>query len=830
MITRLTVSGFKSFATATTLEFDAGLTAIVGPNGSGKSNLADAVRWVMGEQSKAKLRLDDRDDIIFAGADGRPRSGLAEVELVLANLPDAVMQGRSELAISRRLYRDGQSQYFISGVSAKLAEVQSLLAAASVSPSGYSVIGQGAIDALILASPIERQSLFADAAGIREPELSRAAAWRQLDQSKLNCQRLRDILAEIEPRLHHLEKAIKHSQTASELDQRCQELRQSLVNARATAAAADLQAAESTHTVAAKKLHQLQQQLSVATRELAEIRHQLRQTADQRDRLEADIAASLAQQRQLLTAVHESKQQVESTHEHIEELQKLTATQADLQQRLNTAQAELHTLEQDQAATTAAAGRAAATLAETAQSVASAQAILSQLRQSQQAGTRDQYVNHALDVMRTLASGLLKQDLPPDQVKLLVHKAGRLLSHAANRHPGTVAAQLQAAQAVMETAMHRRETAAEHQTNITISQRSRDIDLKYVREQIANYQLELERLASQLATEPDLVTKLERFEHQHQVAMTQLAEQDDRLKDLRTTLATPESGRQSGAEAAAAVACTQIENDIETVKQQLHTAQAAIGTAQSAATDAATLAQSWQLDMPSQSKLSTLSHGDPVALAAELAAATAKRDALAETNTDQQSEYHEVKNRHDQLSSQITDLEQAQADLVLLIQRLDSLIRRRFQQNFGLLAEQFGAFCARLLPGSTGKLALKADGDSYGVEITVAPRGQRPIGIQGLSGGERTLAGIALLAAILRTNPSPFVVLDEIDAALDEVNSGQVAAMLEELAGATQLIIVTHNRQTMQVASTLYGVTLNSAHLSTVISMRLDQATAIAAR
>lgn len=828
MITRLTVTGFKSFAQRTTIELSSGLTAVVGPNGSGKSNLADAVRWVLGEQSKARLRLDERDDIIFAGADGRPRSGSAEVELVLAGLPEAVMQGRAELAIKRQLYRDGGSQYWLSGAPVKFSELQALMAAAGISAGGYSVIGQGAIDALVLATPAERKSLFADAAGIREPELSRATAWRQLEQTTQNCQRLTDIVAELEPRLKSLGRQVASHEGVTALQDQIVRLRQDLVTSRAVQAQAD-------HVAAQERLRHLGRQqterataLAEAQEQLESIRHHKQRAAIARDRLEASIAASLAQQRQQLAVVHEAQLKIETGKLQETQVAEARLTRSAVEKKLKQALELLEALENDQTATSEASARAAATVADTAKAVAAAQDMLKALRRSQAEGTRDQYVNHALEIMRSLASSLHKQEMAPEQVRLMVHKAGRLLSHAAHRQPAEVAAQLQQAQQTLEAAMHRRETASEHQTNITITLRSREIDIKHQRSLVASYQAEIESLTATIQEAPP-ASQREVLERHYQKAGERLAELDQQLAKLRTSLAEP-SSTDTDIEAETAVTCAQIEHELASLREQAISTETDRVKAETALADAHHLAKSWNLSIPSLTSVQTSPDADPATVAAALAAAEAKLDALAGMSDGQLAEYHEVKDRHDKLVSQISDLTAAGADLEGLIKRLDGLIRRRFQQNFGVLAERFTYYCGQLLPGATGQLKLKAEGTDYGVDISVAPRGKRPVGIQALSGGERSLAGIALLGAILSTNPSPFVVLDEIDAALDEANSGHVAAMLAELATTTQLIIVTHNRQTMQAAQTLYGVTLTGNHLSTVLSLRLEQATALAAR
>ncbi len=198
---RLELQGFKSFAARTELEFSPGITAIVGPNGSGKSNVADAVRWVLGEQSMRQLRGKKSDDIIFAGAQGKAAMGMAEVSLLLDNSAGWLPSEYTEVKITRRSYRSGENEYLVNNSKVRLKDVLLLLSQARIGHDSYTVVGQGLIDATLSLRAEERRSLFEDAAGIRHFQAQRDEAENKLLQTEQNLGRLHDILAEIEPRL-----------------------------------------------------------------------------------------------------------------------------------------------------------------------------------------------------------------------------------------------------------------------------------------------------------------------------------------------------------------------------------------------------------------------------------------------------------------------------------------------------------------------------------------------------------------------------------------------------------------------------------------------------
>jgi chromosome segregation protein len=218
---RLEMLGFKSFAVRTLLEFSPGITAVVGPNGAGKSNVADSMRWVLGEQSMRQLRGKKSDDIIFAGAQGRAPLGMAEVSLTLDNSTGWVPSEYSEITVTRRSFRSGENEYLLNKQKVRLKDVLLLLAQARIGHDSYTVVGQGLIDAALSLRAEERRGLFEDAAGIRPFQVQRSDAENRLKQTEQNLDRLRDIVSEIEPRLAPLEeqahRAVEFGQLNSEL-------------------------------------------------------------------------------------------------------------------------------------------------------------------------------------------------------------------------------------------------------------------------------------------------------------------------------------------------------------------------------------------------------------------------------------------------------------------------------------------------------------------------------------------------------------------------------------------------------------------------------------
>lgn len=209
----LEMQGFKSFPDKTVLEFGKGITAVVGPNGSGKSNISDAVRWVLGEQSTKTLRGSRMEDVIFGGTSQRKALGYAEVTLRLDNADKGINSDKDEVAVTRRYYRSGESEYKINGEVCRLRDIHELFMDTGLGRDGYSMVGQGRIADLVSARSSQRRDMLEEAAGISHFRYRRADANRKLEQAEENLVRLRDILAELESRIGPLktqsEKALK---------------------------------------------------------------------------------------------------------------------------------------------------------------------------------------------------------------------------------------------------------------------------------------------------------------------------------------------------------------------------------------------------------------------------------------------------------------------------------------------------------------------------------------------------------------------------------------------------------------------------------------------
>ncbi|MBQ1189804.1 MAG: AAA family ATPase, partial [Lachnospiraceae bacterium] len=271
------VQGFKSFANKIVFEFHNGITGIVGPNGSGKSNVADAVRWVLGEQKVKQLRSSSMQDVIFAGTETRKPQGFAYVAITLDNSDHQLAIDFDEVIVSRRIYRSGESEYMLNGSPCRLKDINELFYDTGIGKEGYSIIGQGQIDKILSGRPEDRRELFDEAAGIVKFKRRKNIAQKKLEDEKQNLIRVSDILNELEKQVGPLE---KQAATAKEYLRLREELKHYDVN---------LFLAE--NGIIQKTLAEIREKEAVVTADMEDSRKESEQIKLEYDKLSEEIFA-----------------------------------------------------------------------------------------------------------------------------------------------------------------------------------------------------------------------------------------------------------------------------------------------------------------------------------------------------------------------------------------------------------------------------------------------------------------------------------------------------------------------------------------------------------
>jgi chromosome segregation protein len=749
------MQGFKTFANRTLLEFlppkegDRGITAIVGPNGSGKSNIADAVRWVLGEQSLKLLRGKKSEDVIFSGSDKRSRSGFAEVSLTLDNQAGGNDIGFPEVVITRRIYRDGESEYLINKNKAKLQEVLLLLARANFGQRTYSVIGQGMIDAILVASPKERKEFFDEAAGVKQYQLKRESAVRKLDASDENLKQAELILAEIEPRMRSLSRQVRRLEERASLEKELRALEFSYFGS---------------HW---KRIRE----------EFAAIDAKTRTVEESRKDKEKEIEAVRASLSGMETEETKSDGLMALQKEYERELEKRNALREKEIQLKNQIRMEQM---KAQAASAPSLPMPLPRIVEEIQTISE---------------------RHDELVASILAAATLEEaQEAAEKLKALGVQIEELLSEL--KEPGHKDKQEKKEPAVPAALQKELEEALS--------------GIAAMAKTLAELQGRMQKWGEEEAKKRGAFFEIQR---KLQALQSELFELDRHLSDHRVERARIETRRDA------------IEREAREI----------MGDEATSALEAAP-----EKDV------------DANALSPRLHQLRTQVAAIGQIDRAVVAEYKEIKDRFDFLTAQVEDLHKTKDSLVAMIEELDQLIKKQSDTSFRRINHHFDEFFKRLFGGGSASLqkiereeeddevaeaeaaaakeAAGVEEDApakdtgapketwLGLEIFANPPGKRVKSIHMLSGGERALTSIALICAIMTTNPSPFVVLDEVDAALDESNAARFASIVSELSHKTQFLVITHNRYTMQKAQVLYGVTMAEDSTSSVLSLQLEEA------
>ncbi len=309
----LTLHGFKSFADKTHFEFATGVTGIVGPNGCGKSNVVDAIRWVLGETSAKALRGDEMADVIFNGTDKRKPVGMAEVTLTMADCEQALKVDYNEVALTRRVFRDGRSEYRLNGTLCRLKDFHDLLAGTGIGRAAYSIMAQGQIDMLLSSKPEDRRSVFEEAAGITKFKGQKREALRKLDYTEANLLRVADIIAEVKRQMGTLQRQATKARRFQTLLEDVRTLDTHLGHKHFMEMSAEKTATE-------EKIRSLMLSLNDAHRQLHASESEAARTREEYHAIESTIGQLRQQAQELRTQLQGAESRIGFNRERVEEL------------------------------------------------------------------------------------------------------------------------------------------------------------------------------------------------------------------------------------------------------------------------------------------------------------------------------------------------------------------------------------------------------------------------------------------------------------------------------------------------------------------------------
>ena len=752
----LTISGFKSFAKKGELEFSAPITSIVGPNGSGKSNVAESFRFVLGEQSIKSMRGKRGEDLIFNGSDSISRGNRAAVSVTLDNTQRVFPMDFDEIVLERTVHRDGQNEYQINNSKVRLKDVQELLSAANIGPTGHHIISQGEADRILSASDKERREMIEDALGLKVFQYKKVEAQKKLKKTQENIEKVQQLRREVAPHLKFLERQVKKIERSIALRGELTAVYSEYLKREDTYIAHHSDRLKLERQEPSKTLEALKDQLEKAKKTLSESEND--EKSGELIALEEQTSAVRSERQILLRKSGQLEGQVSFLERRIRQAHEKSTSESDAPIPIGEVKKILGAIE-----------------VQVDKAVKSDDASLLQRSLSDILHTLRKFVQNASGVV------VVNTDTEEKELK-------------------DITKELQ-----------------ENEKDIAdISGREEKLTAQY------------NELKSSIEAE-----SLESREAEREVFRI-VGEQ----RECENTIS-----RIDGE-------LSVLDRDRNEFKRELQEAVSLIGSGAS---------KYFSYEIVDAGK--TVSNKD---IASEDRSAQRERrrslekmkirlEELGGANEDIEKEYKEVKERDEFLVHEIADLETSVTKLEELIAELIVQLDEQFVVGIDKIGAEFTRFFALMFGGGEAKLLRvkpkikrkKKEADEFGeeievdeevedehaqegIEIDVKLPNKRVRGLDMLSGGERALTSIALIFAMSQVNPPLFIILDETDAALDEANSRRYGDMIQALSEKSQLILITHNRETMSRAGILYGVTMGGDGVSKLLSVKFDEAVAVA--
>lgn len=743
---RLEIIGFKSFARKGIFSFDTPVSAIVGPNGSGKSNVAEAIRFVLGEQSQKRLRSKRGEDLIWNGTGQTPRGNQASVSIIFDNSGKEFELDYDEVEIKRQVFRDGSNHYFINGAHVRLRDIIELLARVHIGATGHHIISQGEADRILNANVKDRRTMIEEALGLKIYQWKIDESEKKLSKTQENLKQVESLRREISPHIRFLKKQVERIEKAKEMRSELSEMYSEYLKREHIYVGYERSRIKNL-------LVPLQKELSVIEDDIARSRSDMSKSEDANSDqmklvdVEKSMSSAGAEKGELSRAVGRLEGMIEYEEKRFAGLKRhnVNKTSVDYKDVRDFVDTVKKIIDE----------------AESSDLIEGARAILARVRASLENFllriniiSEDNIDKSELDALRAqkkeAEDKLSEMSLRMDEFT----KEYKLLKRAIERKKNST---LETERALFEMTARKSELSAE------IGRLKDSYDM------IDRAERELkEEMKEGLVLIGSDITSYEKFViDERDVVSEDRSEQENRRRQ------------------------------IEKIKIKLEDMGAGGG-------------------------------GDIV------------------------KEYEETLERDKFLEREIGDLGRSADALKVLIKELAEKLDQDFKNGIAKINTQFQDFFMLMFGGGTAKLSvvsqrkrrvkdidIGAADDEFiaeqmeeesedGIDISVTLPRKKIKGLHMLSGGERALTSIALIFAVSQVNPPPFLVLDETDAALDEANSRRYGDMLENLARYSQLIVITHNRETMSRAGVLYGVTMGSDAVSKLLSVKFDEAAAFA--
>ena len=923
----LEIFGFKSFADRTHINFADGITALLGPNGCGKSNVVDAIKWVLAENRSKNLRAESMEDVIFNGTETRPALSMAEVTLTIANENGLLPLEDSEIAIKRRLYRNGENEYFINSNQVGASSIRKLFMDTGVGKAAYSVMEQGKIDQILSSKPEDRRYLFEEAAGISRSKAEVADAERELEKTRANLAQIDIGLAETKRSYETLkvqaEKTAKYRKLQDEkfeceLDIQLLKLKDFTQNK--ARHEQNRKEAEEKRNSAANEIEEILNTLQVNTDKVKELQEQV----NTKQQLVIKISAEQTGKKAMARQLHEHQSQMKEKIGQIENRIKNIEERIDeYNEEIDSQNAELHEkhkqlsdINKNVENFSENIRQSSSQIEENLRLINTNSGKINNL-DSERVELQKQLTSITEDIVTELDAKLkdagysstsnkkAKEALDTALEKIKIYANGRanifkdfssLPSHSekdsAQMGSDAVAAFTEIlrmleelSQSISEYTKTTPQFIDDFLSPEGIITKKRGIDssiqqnlstIDSIKNESAELNSKNNALNKKIDEYKDTLSKL-------RINQAQMAQQitscEQQISTLRKTLASEETSlreqqnelfeenkhreeneeqlqetEESIAELEAQGQKITAElNDLdkqisecnsqvsgkqnalqkkqeERNKYQSQLEKFSVGIAQYD-TEIRNVKQNFQENfsrdlMEFEERMYTITTPVP-ALKEKLSHVKQKIQELGTPNLMAIEQFAEEKERYERQQANYNDTQKTLENLVRVSEEIRTKSSEMFLDTYNKIRKNFHNMFRRLMNGGRAELRLidPANVLSSGVEILAQPPGKKLVNISLLSGGEKTMTAVALLFATYQVRPSPFCLLDEIDAALDDKNVASFVSTLRAFGNISQYIVITHNRKTVMGASTMLGVTMEESGITKVLQVRLDEDT-----
>ena len=761
----ITLRGFKSFAKKSQLLFEPGISVIVGPNGSGKSNIADALSWVLGMQSPKSLRASSMDDVIFRSRN--EELGIAEVSLLFDNRDKFLPLDFAEVKFTRRVFQKGGSEYFINSTPARLTDILDLTAEQGIGKGLYTIVNQGQIDELALIKPLDRKFIVDEILGISKHKTRRAKSKNRLAKVSTDIERVSDLMLEVKRTLDPLELQSRKAQKYFEVLNDLKESEMSLF-------ITEFNGLNASWNNESANYESKKNEIEKYTGEISNL-------YNEKNRYEESFG-----KKQVL--FNELKARIESFNEISNRLDNILAITGSKIRVFNMLSAMFENQYENIKST-------------------ASEIKFEKTKRNEFEDNKFLAYEKLLVLKNSFKDMLIKIKSTPG--------AGEILAEAERYY-----SQLE------ETVDHFRKVLGVNSQESERALKSEDPIKDYknsgvitdfesgMEKNLENIKLLQQYCIKKIKESEKFFTILKSFNNlSAKLKKILLARFDDLLKEIND-YNTQESKLLSKINELN-LKKQAIENEI--YRAELHREQ----IREKVKNISEEIIENYNLTLDYIFK--NYGPSEDIEKSKKIVKKLkTELKSYGSINPNATTEYKVIKERYDFLDIQYRDLTESRIKLEELILEINLKIEEMFTSRFDEINKNFGNYFRALFPLGTGEMILlkieAEDDKDYGIDLKVDIGNNKMVPLSLLSGGEKALVSIAFLFSIFSINYSPFYVFDEIDAALDDMNLNRFIALIKKFASGRQVIIITHQKKTMEIADTIYGITMQSTGMSKIVS------------